>query len=264
MSSTPTRLRAAVVGTGGIVTGSHLPAPRTHANRIELRAAVDVDPARLDAFRAEAGAMGMDIEGQADFDAMLDAVHPGPVLIDNPPSRHRAQTVAALNAGAWVLCEKPLYLSLAEYDEIAATETLRERTRRWSSSTEPGQYLGVYTMSYMVSWPLGGYGEWTADGCRYGERRLDTRLSARGASRRRDGVERRRAVRAPGFVPDQRGRPSQSGLLSLGRFGHRGSPPFRLAGCAARPWPCSVPMSKRIFPRGPPSPVASIRSASAC
>lgn len=122
MSSTPARLRAAVVGTGGIVTGSHLPALRAHADRIELRAAVDVDPARLDAFRAEAEAIGLDVEGYADFDAMLDAVRPGLVLIGTPPSLHRAQTVSALKAGAWVLCEKPLCLSLAEYDEIAAAE----------------------------------------------------------------------------------------------------------------------------------------------
>ncbi|WP_367038784.1 Gfo/Idh/MocA family oxidoreductase [Streptomyces sp. Je 1-332] len=122
MSSTPTRLRAAVVGTGGIVTGSHLPALRAHADRIELRAAVDVDPARLAAFRAEAAAADMNVDGYADFDAMVDAVRPDLVLIGTPPSLHRAQTVAALEAGAWVLCEKPLCLSLAEYDEIAAAE----------------------------------------------------------------------------------------------------------------------------------------------
>jgi predicted dehydrogenase len=122
MSSTPTRLRAAVVGTGGIVTGSHLPALRAHADRIELTAAVDVDPVRLAAFRAEAGVLGMEVEGYADFDAMLGAVRPDLVLIGTPPSLHRAQSVAALKAGAWVWCEKPLCLSLAEYDEIAAAE----------------------------------------------------------------------------------------------------------------------------------------------
>ncbi|MEV8313787.1 Gfo/Idh/MocA family oxidoreductase [Streptomyces sp. NPDC059900] len=122
MSSTPTRLRAAVVGTGGIVTGSHLPALRAHSDRVELRAAVDVDPARLEAFRTEAGALGMDVEGYADYETMLDEVRPDLVLIGTPPSLHRSQTVAALKAGAWVLCEKPLCLSLAEYDEIAAAE----------------------------------------------------------------------------------------------------------------------------------------------
>ncbi|MFJ7333010.1 Gfo/Idh/MocA family protein [Streptomyces sp. NPDC101116] len=113
------RRRVAVVGTGAIVSGSHLPALRAHSGRVELVAAVDVDQERLDAFRELAGAR---VAGYTTMDAMLDAVRPDLVLIGTPPSLHRDQTVAALKAGAWVLCEKPLTLSLAEYDEIAAAE----------------------------------------------------------------------------------------------------------------------------------------------
>lgn len=119
MSARPARRRVAVVGTGAIVTGSHLPALAAHADRTELVAAVDVDPERLDAFRAQAPG---DVAGYASTDAMLDAVRPDLVLVGTPPSLHREQTVAALKAGAWVLCEKPLCLSLAEYDDIAAAE----------------------------------------------------------------------------------------------------------------------------------------------
>lgn len=115
----PARRRVAVVGTGAIVGGSHLPALRAHSDRVELVAAVDVDQERLDAFREPAGAQ---VAGFTSVDAMLDAVRPDLVLIGTPPSLHREQTVAALKAGAWVLCEKPLTLSLAEYDEIAAAE----------------------------------------------------------------------------------------------------------------------------------------------
>ena len=115
----PARRRVAVVGTGAIVSGSHLPALRAHTDRVELVAAVDVDQGRLDAFRELAGEQ---VAGFTSVDAMLDAVHPDLVLIGTPPSLHRDQTVAALKAGAWVLCEKPLCLSLAEYDEIAAAE----------------------------------------------------------------------------------------------------------------------------------------------
>ncbi|MFB6847065.1 Gfo/Idh/MocA family protein [Streptomyces sp. NPDC056373] len=115
----PARRRVAVVGTGAIVSGSHLPALRAHSDRVELVAAVDVDQERLDAFRELAGEQ---VAGYTSVDAMLDAVRPDLVLIGTPPSLHREQTVAALKAGAWVLCEKPLTLSLAEYDEIAAAE----------------------------------------------------------------------------------------------------------------------------------------------
>ncbi|MEU1101880.1 Gfo/Idh/MocA family oxidoreductase [Streptomyces tibetensis] len=115
----PARRRVAVVGTGAIVSGSHLPALRAHSGRVELVAAVDVDQERLDAFRELAGDQ---VAGYTSVDAMLDAVRPDLVLIGTPPSLHREQTVAALKAGAWVLCEKPLTLSLAEYDQIAAAE----------------------------------------------------------------------------------------------------------------------------------------------
>ncbi|MFF7277009.1 Gfo/Idh/MocA family oxidoreductase [Streptomyces griseorubiginosus] len=117
--SRPARRRVAVVGTGAIVSGSHLSALRAHAERVELVAAVDVDQGRLDAFRELAGD---EIAGFTSVDEMLDAVRPDLVLIGTPPSLHREQTVAALKTGAWVLCEKPLTLSLAEYDEIAAAE----------------------------------------------------------------------------------------------------------------------------------------------
>lgn len=73
MSARPARRRVAVVGTGAIVTGSHLPALAAHADRTELVAAVDVDPERLDAFRAQAPG---DVAGYASTDAMLDAVRP--------------------------------------------------------------------------------------------------------------------------------------------------------------------------------------------
>ncbi|MDT0386783.1 Gfo/Idh/MocA family protein [Streptomyces dubilierae] len=115
----PARRRVAVVGTGAIVGDSHLPALRAHSDRVELVAAVDVDRERLDAFRASAGER---VAGYTSVDAMLDAERPDLVLIGTPPSLHRDQTVAALKAGAWVLCEKPLTLSLAEYDAIAAAE----------------------------------------------------------------------------------------------------------------------------------------------
>ncbi|WP_327657303.1 Gfo/Idh/MocA family protein [Streptomyces sp. NBC_00483] len=120
-SSPPTasRLRVAVVGTGGIATGAHLSALRAHSDRVELVAAVDVDPGRLAAFQEAAGE---GVSGYTDLAAMLGEVRPDLVLIGTPPWLHREQTIAALKAGAWVLCEKPLCLSLAEYDEIAAAE----------------------------------------------------------------------------------------------------------------------------------------------
>ncbi|OEV10091.1 Gfo/Idh/MocA family protein [Streptomyces nanshensis] len=118
-----TPLRAAVVGTGGIVTDSHLPALRAHSARVRLVAAVDVDDASLSAFlRTAHAALGERVAGYRELAAMLAAERPDLVLVGTPPALHATQTVAALRAGAWVLCEKPLCLSLAEYDTIAAEE----------------------------------------------------------------------------------------------------------------------------------------------
>ncbi|WP_156722598.1 Gfo/Idh/MocA family protein [Streptomyces apocyni] len=119
MSVQPRRARVAVVGTGAIASGGHLSALRAHSDRVELVAAVDVDTERLAAFRGRAGG---GVAGYTSLGGMLDVERPDLVLIGTPPALHREQTVAALAAGSWVLCEKPLCLSLAEYDAIAAAE----------------------------------------------------------------------------------------------------------------------------------------------
>ncbi|KAF4409407.1 MULTISPECIES: Gfo/Idh/MocA family protein [Streptomyces] len=119
VAASPPPLRAAVVGTGAIVTGSHLPALRAHPGQVELVAAADVDEERLDTFRKEAGES---VAGYTDLAAMLEEARPDLVLIGSPPAFHAEQTIAALRSGASVLCEKPLCLSLAEYDAIAAAE----------------------------------------------------------------------------------------------------------------------------------------------
>jgi predicted dehydrogenase len=118
------RIRIAVVGTGAIVTGGHLPAIAAHAADAELVAAVDIDRDRLAAFRERAATLdGIgDPTGYTDLATMLDTERPDLVVLGTPPSLHRAQALAALHAGAWVWCEKPLCLSLAEFDEIAAAE----------------------------------------------------------------------------------------------------------------------------------------------
>lgn len=117
-------LRTAVVGTGAITTGGHLPALAAHAADTRLVAAVDTDPGRLDAFRETAAEQhGLtDVTGYGNLAGMLAAERPDLVVLGTPPSLHREQTLTSLAAGAWVWCEKPLCLSLAEFDEIAAAE----------------------------------------------------------------------------------------------------------------------------------------------
>ncbi|MEV0967891.1 Gfo/Idh/MocA family oxidoreductase [Microtetraspora glauca] len=46
----------------------------------------------------------------------LDAERPDLVHVRAPPHLHAAQVVECLRAGAWVWCEKPVCLTLAEHD----------------------------------------------------------------------------------------------------------------------------------------------------
>ncbi|MEV5707290.1 Gfo/Idh/MocA family oxidoreductase [Actinoallomurus sp. NPDC052274] len=111
-------MRAAIVGTGGIAGICHLPALRAEAHRVRVVAAVDVDAERAKDFCA-----AHDIPAAyTDLGEMLAEARPDLVHVCTPPHVHAAQVRACLEAGAWVLCEKPPALSLAEYDAMTAAE----------------------------------------------------------------------------------------------------------------------------------------------
>jgi predicted dehydrogenase len=119
------RIRTAIVGTGGIAR-SHAEATHKLADDVEVVAAVDVDPQRLDAFRETFGISA----GYADLQTMLDQEKPDLVQIATPPALHIDLSIQCLEAGAWVLCEKPLTLSLSELDRLQDAE---RRTGRFCS-----------------------------------------------------------------------------------------------------------------------------------
>lgn len=115
-----TPLRAAVVGTGAIARGRHLPAFQALAaeGRAEVVAAVDLDGSAARAFADDFAIPHV----CTDLDAMLARVRPELVVLCTPPAVHREQAVTALEAGAWVWCEKPPCPSLADFDAIEAAE----------------------------------------------------------------------------------------------------------------------------------------------
>ncbi len=93
---------------------------------MQLAAAVDIDAARVQAF-CERHHIAVAL---TDYATALREVQPDLVLIAAPPSLHRPMSIAALEAGAWVLCEKPFCGSLAELDLIEAAE---QRTGRFAA-----------------------------------------------------------------------------------------------------------------------------------
>jgi predicted dehydrogenase len=114
----PHPLNVALVGAGNIAEASHLPALRRYPDQLAVTAVVDVSPDRAADF-----AQKWDIPSSyGDLNHMLEEERPDLVVVCTPPVAHRETVVACLDAGAWVWCEKPPTLSLAEYDAIGAHE----------------------------------------------------------------------------------------------------------------------------------------------
>lgn len=152
--STSKTVRTAIIGTGGIA-GSHVNAARAAGERVELAAAMDIDADRVDAFCET-----HEIPGKyTNFAELLETEQPDLVQICTPPGIHCDLIVQALEAGAWVLCEKPLCASLAEMDRI---EDAERRTGNYCSSVfqwrfgSGGQHLKGLIDSGALGRPLVG------------------------------------------------------------------------------------------------------------
>jgi predicted dehydrogenase len=118
--------RAAIIGTGGIAK-SHVNALRQAGEKIDLMAAVDIDSARVEQFTSDHSIP----YAFTDVESMLSTIRPQVVTIATPPGTHAELAIQSMEAGAWVLCEKPLCASLAEFDRITEAE---RRTGNYTSS----------------------------------------------------------------------------------------------------------------------------------
>ena len=109
--------RAVLVGTGGIGE-AHVRAAEFTQGRVHLVAACDIDATRVGEFCKKFNIPA----AHTDYATMLRVEKPDIVLIGAPPGLHMSMSIEAMEAGAWVLCEKPLCASLAEFDQIEAAE----------------------------------------------------------------------------------------------------------------------------------------------
>lgn len=120
------QVKIALIGTGGIAK-SHVAAVRAQGDAVRLVAAMDVDAGRVQEFVATHEIA----RAYTDAAELLSNEQPDVVMIATPPSFHADLCIQAMEAGAWVLCEKPLVASLAELDRIQAAEN---RTGNYTSS----------------------------------------------------------------------------------------------------------------------------------
>ena len=114
------RLRCALIGCGKVAV-KHIKAIRYHKQRLELVALADTRPEAAAAVLKACGLSGKAAAGIAVFaDAgeMLRQARPDLVAITTPSGSHYQLAMLALQAGAHVLVEKPLTLSLPEADRL--------------------------------------------------------------------------------------------------------------------------------------------------
>ena len=95
-----------ITGCGGIANQKHLPALKNQAHRVRLTAFCDRIPERAEKAAAQYGAPGAKV--YTDYrellaDPTIDAVH-----VLTPNVSHCEISVAALEAGKHVMCEKPM------------------------------------------------------------------------------------------------------------------------------------------------------------
>ena len=96
------RIRFALVGCGRIAR-NHFAALKSHAGNAELVALCDVDPAALDAAKAETGAPGF-----ARYEELLARANADIVVLATPSGLHSQQAILAAQAGKHVMTEKPM------------------------------------------------------------------------------------------------------------------------------------------------------------
>lgn len=107
-------LKAVLVGVGGM--GSvHFNAYKNMKD-INLAAVCDV---RMDMLKEKTE--GMDIKLYSDFNEMIKAENPDIVDICTPTYMHKDMSIAAMESGANVLCEKPMALNAEDCREVIET-----------------------------------------------------------------------------------------------------------------------------------------------
>ncbi|SFE14402.1 Predicted dehydrogenase [Paenibacillus catalpae] len=104
------KVRVAVIGCGSISKHRHIPEYADNSN-VELVAFVDPVIERAEEYAAKHGG-----KAYADYETMLAEVKPDAVSVCTPNYLHAPMSIAAANAGAHVLVEKPMAVT----DEEAA------------------------------------------------------------------------------------------------------------------------------------------------
>jgi predicted dehydrogenase len=111
------KVTAAVIGLG--MGRGHLNSLLANPDA-KVVAACDKAPERITRVRQDHPELKADLFFD-DYQKMIDKTRPQAVIVALPNVLHHPVTMAALKAGAHVLCEKPMAMTVAEATEMAAT-----------------------------------------------------------------------------------------------------------------------------------------------
>ncbi len=98
------KLRVAIIGTGMIAHAAHIPAWQDLSDHVDIVACADIVEKRATATAEYLG----ECRGYGDPQEMLEEIQPDIVSVCTPNCYHKKWTIASLQAGAHVLCEKPI------------------------------------------------------------------------------------------------------------------------------------------------------------
>lgn len=106
------KLKIGIIGCGGIANGKHLPALQQLHDEVELTAFCDIVPERAEKAARTYGAPGAKV--YTDYRELLRDPAINNVRVLTPNRLHAEISIAALEAGKHVLCEKPMAISYVE------------------------------------------------------------------------------------------------------------------------------------------------------
>lgn len=105
------KLKVAIIGCGGIANGKHMPS-LAKLEEVSLSVFCDLLPERAQKAAKDYGTP--DARVYTDYKELLDKEKPDVVHVLTPNRSHAEISVAALNAGCHVMCEKPMAKTVAD------------------------------------------------------------------------------------------------------------------------------------------------------
>ncbi len=129
-------VRTAILGLGNVAERIHLPACRALAE-IDVVAASEPSEKRRQTMQRRFAVPAV----YQDSHELLERERPELVLVGTPPDSHRELCLAALGAGADVVCEKPFMPTVEEADEVIQEA---KRLGRWVAVNTQYRQMAIY------------------------------------------------------------------------------------------------------------------------